>query len=177
MGISNEIPFFPESASVPTSLEGGWALGQEFVDSRTSYKYRLYQISSDLNNDAFADGECAVFETDGVVTNKAANYEDTTYPAPAGFACAAYPESTGSTTVRYALFLVEGLKTVLTDTGDDIVKGDLLVADETANGKVDRLAKASDGITTNGVVRTIVGRARANDTATSVLAAINLLFR
>lgn len=164
MGISNEIPFLPESALCPTTLEKGWALGQEFVDSRNGYKYRLYQISSALTNSKFAAGEVAVFESDLVVTNDVSAGADATYPEAAGIASAAYDQSTGTTTVRYALFLVSGLySTVKTDAGDDIAAGDLVVADETVDGAVDRAPKATDGLTAFGVLKTLVGRARAAD--------------
>lgn len=177
MGISNEIPFLPEGLGV-TTLETGWAVGQEFVDPRTGNHYRLFQVATDLNNDALADGEPCAFSNhlSGIITNKAANYESTTYPKVAGIACGAVPESSATTT-RYCLLLVKAhTKSVLTDGGGDIAKFDIVALDETTNGRADRI----DHTQTVGTLKwgtlfhCMIGVAQADDSATAVTCSVDI---
>lgn len=166
MAVQGMIPF--AVTGYITDLQG-LSLGQEFRDPRTGYNYRLYQVSSTCQGDKLTAGEALGFSAENVVTNLLAGYLETStgFPIAAGVCPVTCPESTSSTTY-YILVLVDGYyATVKTDGGGDIAQGEDAILDTTVFGAVDRQAAAATALVT-GAERSLVGRATADDTASTV---------
>lgn len=173
----NMIPFDgyhktdPATGSVPSPI----ALGTTVVD-RTSSPFKEYmwvQVAQSLTNSTTAANEVLTLKsaTTFEVTNDVSTGLDATYPFFAGRANAAVPQST-STITYYCWVQIAGFGTLKTDGGDDIALGELVSADETVDGGVDRI---TDNTTiTDRLLRGLAGRAVAADTATTVAA---LIFR
>lgn len=156
-------------------------IGKSFF-SKEGYEYRVYRISADLVNNAFADGELAVFKSDGIVTNDVSDAEDSTNPRAAGIAIGALPESEGATdaTIFYGLFMKRGVKTGVSAAAS-IAIGDglctsLVGGGTPVDGQVQRLPKANDSDSTllANLTSGFVGVAISATSSSTIKAAIDI---
>lgn len=183
MTVQNCIPFLPTAW---TTELAGLSLGQKFLDPRTGYQYKLIQVAETLTNDELRNGEVLSYSdiTNYIATNdiSAAEAVDTNYVKPAGVvdttSAIDIPESSATVT-RYALVLVRGRKTIVTDGGDDITAGDTLIIDPTVDGACDSIDTDEDIGTTAlnvGDWMEIIGRSvdADDDTANTVVAEIDI---
>ena len=119
----------------------GLSAGQIFTSS-DGKRYKLCKLHTVLASSTTAAGEVLVYITDGVtVTNDVSAGTDTTNPLVAGVVEGVFAQSAGATgsDLKLIYVLIEGpYATVKTDAGADIVLGDIVVADETVDGAVDR---------------------------------------
>ena len=149
---------------VITALPAGHVLGNRYVDSRGRI-FCLWQIDPILIRDTFATGEVAVLKAAHTVTNDVSDaLFDATSPIFAGVALGSLAESTGTTTLRYGLFLVKGRAT-LTLSGGSVVAGDLLALDTAVDGGVIEFDETSTALTGNRTTAEFVGVALADEAA------------
>jgi hypothetical protein len=135
-----EIPFAVDQ--VVTALDPSWNLGDIFCDNR-GRRFALWQIDPALINNTFASGELCYLKAARVVTNDVSDGIDATYPIVAGVAQGSLPESTSTTTIRYGLFLIEGVATIKTSGADDIAIGENLIAIASNDGGCDGAAQSA----------------------------------
>lgn len=164
--LNRNIPFSTDGHVAGDALKGLKA--HDVFWDQEGRKFKLLQLSSTLANDTTAAGEVLVYETTQIVTNDVSTGLNTTNPIAAGVVLAAIAESTSAVATnsgaKYILVMVEGrFSTVKTDGGDDIVAGDILVADETVDGAVDRLLAAATETDLNIFGKSYVGWALAAD--------------
>lgn len=159
-----QIPFPVDQ--VVTALDKGWTLGDRFVDNRGRI-FCLWQIDPALTNNTFATGEVAVLKASHVVTNDVSDASNATYPTFAGLALGSLAESTGSTTIRYGLFLVNGRATVtITDGNAVLASAFMLQVNTSADGGCLPVDETATNLAAGSEVM-FVGHALADDSGTS----------
>lgn len=158
-------PAIPFPVDQVTTDITGHTLGNRYVDARGRI-FVLWQIDPALTRDTFATGEVAVLKANHVVTNDVSDGVDATYPVFAGVALGSLAESTGTTTVRYGLFLVKGRATLtITDGNVVLATANLLAVDTGVDGGCLAIDETSTGLTAARTTSGIVGVALADDDA------------
>lgn len=121
----------------------GLVAGAHYFHSGKNWLVRLVKLSTALTGDAVANGQVLVWEDpeNYIVTNTVASGFNTTTPYAAGIALGSLSESGASTSTDSWIFaLTRGYHSaVVTDGGNDIAEGELLMASASANGGCDRL--------------------------------------
>lgn len=158
-----EIPFAVDQ--VVTALDPSWTLGDRFVDSRGRI-FCLWKIDSDLTNDTFASGQVSYLGAAGMATNKVANGLDGTNPIFAGLALGSLAESTGSTTIRYGLFLVKGRATASITDGN-VDAGDTIIVNQASAGAIIEYDETATNLAAAKHTASLVGVALAADVSTT----------
>lgn len=167
-----EIPF-PTTAYVTYGTASGvdypgglpWTLGDRFVDKRGRI-FILWKLDTDLTNDTTAAGEVGYLGAAGMWTQKVANGLDGTSPIFAGMTEAIVPESTSTTTVRAALFLVKGRGTC-TITDGNVAAGDPLIVNQASAGAVIEYDETATNLAASKSGQSHVGIAMADDVSTT----------
>lgn len=158
-----EIPFPVDQ--VVTALDPSWTLGDRFVDRRGRI-FILWKIDSDLTNNTTASGEVGYLGAGGMWTQKVANGLDGTNPIFAGMAEGILAESTGSTTIRYGLFLVRGRGTA-TITDGNVAAGDSVIVNQASAGAIIEYDETATNLAAAKHAASFVGVAMADDVSTT----------
>jgi hypothetical protein len=143
-----------------------WAFGDRFCDERGRI-FIFLKIDPALTNNATAIGESGSLKAAHTWTNDVSDASNSTYPTFAGVALGAHAESTSTTTVRAALFLVKGRTTVITDGNIVLASAQMCQLNTSSDGAVVLVDETATNLAA-GSENMYVGHALADDSGTSL---------